>query len=366
MKIKTVKLKNFRNFNDFYAEFSSDINIFIGKNGQGKTNIIESFYVLSVCRSFRTHITQQLIKFNEDFSKINASIIANNHDLNLEMILSGQNKKAKVNGTDVNRTSDFVGYLNVVAFTPDDLNLIKGSPSQRRRFIDLELSKISPIYLFNLSKYNRLLKERNKFLKMLKEKGKSDDLYLEVLDEQMAKLQEEMIKKRIFFIEELEKYASIIYSKIANNDEIISLIYKSYVAGNENLYEKILNKYKKNRQRDIKFMTTQDGIHKDDLKILLNGHEAIHYGSQGQLRTIVLSIKIALLELIKKEIGEYPVLLLDDVLSELDEKRKSMLLSLLDERIQTFITTTSLEDIDEGILKKAKIFMIENGELKED
>ena len=326
MKIKTVKLKNFRNFNDFYAEFSDDINIFIGKNGQGKTNIIESFYVLSVCRSFRTHITQQLIKFDEDFSKINASITANNHDLNLEMILSGQNKKAKVNGTDV----------------------------------------ISPIYLFNLSKYNRLLKERNKFLRMLKEKGKSDDLYLEVLDEQMAKLQEEMIKKRTFFIEELEKYASTIYSKIANNGEMISLTYKSYVAGNENLYEKVLNKYQKNRQRDIKFMTTQDGIHKDDLKILLNGHEAIHYGSQGQLRTIMLSIKIALLELIKKEIGEYPVLLLDDVLSELDEKRKAMLLSLLDERIQTFITTTSLEDIDEGILKKAKIFMIENGELKED
>lgn len=367
MKINSIELKNFRNFKEFKLVFNKDINILIGKNAQGKTNLIESFYVLSVCRSFRTHITHQLIYFNEDFAKIQAQIISNKRNLELEMILTGQNKKAKINGVDINKTSEFVGYLNVVVFTPDDLYLIKGGPGQRRRFIDLELSKISPIYLFNLSKYNRLLKERNKYLKILKEKNLLGDPYLEVLNEQMAKLQVEIIKKRIAFVEELSLLSSFVYQKIAGQHENINFKYKSFIdTQKQDLYTIILEKYSNNLSRDIRYTSTQDGIHKDDMKIMINKKDASIYASQGQQRTIILSIKIALLELVKKEIGEYPVLLLDDVLSELDDTRKSMLLNLLDQKIQTFITTTSIEDIDQNILKNADIFEIENGKLKEE
>lgn len=367
MKINSIILTNFRNFEQFHLDFDRDINIFIGKNAQGKTNLIESFYVLSLCRSFRTHITKQMIRFDQPFAKIKGNIQSNHRNMDLEVILNDQNKRARINENDMTKTSEFVGYLNVVVFTPDDLYLVKGGPGQRRRFIDLELSKVSPIYLFNLSKYNRLLKERNKFLKVLKEKNLKNDPYLEVLNEQLATLQVDIIKKRLNFINKLTALSEVVYQKIANNEEHIQFRYKSFIALDfEGVYEKILERYQRNIERDIRYTMTQDGIHKDDMKILINNHDAVDYASQGQQRTIVLAIKIALLELIRNEIGEYPVLLLDDVLSELDESRKEMLLNLLDQKIQTFITTTSLDDIDVRILKNASVFVIEDGKLKEE
>lgn len=367
MKINSIILTNFRNFEQFHLDFDRDINIFIGKNAQGKTNLIESFYVLSLCRSFRTHITKQMIRFDQPFAKIKGNIQSNHRNMDLEVILNDQNKRARINENDMTKTSEFVGYLNVVVFTPDDLYLVKGGPGQRRRFIDLELSKVSPIYLFNLSKYNRLLKERNKFLKVLKDKNLKSDSYLEVLNEQLATLQVDIIKKRLNFINKLTALSEVVYQKIANNEEHIQFRYKSFIAHDfEGLYEKILERYQRNIERDIRYTMTQDGIHKDDMKILINNHDAVDYASQGQQRTIVLAIKIALLELIRNEIGEYPVLLLDDVLSELDESRKEMLLNLLDQKIQTFITTTSLDDIDVRILKNASVFVIEDGKLKEE
>lgn len=367
MKINSISLTHFRNFDSFHLNFDQDINIFIGKNAQGKTNLIESFYVLSLCRSFRTHITKQMIQFDQPFAKIQGTIQSNHHHLDLEVILNDQNKRAKVNGNDIMKTSEFVGYLNVVVFTPDDLSLVKGGPGQRRRFIDLELSKVSPIYLFNLSKYNRLLKERNKFLKLMKERNTKSDPYLEVLNEQLAALQVDIIKKRLNFINQLTALSEVVYQKIANNHEHIRFKYKSFIALDfDTLYEAILKRYERNIERDIRYTMTQDGIHKDDMKIFINDHDAFDYASQGQQRTIVLAIKIALLELIRNEIGEYPVLLLDDVLSELDDSRKGMLLNLLDQKIQTFITTTSLDDIDQKILKNASVFVIEEGKLKEE
>ena len=251
--------------------------------------------------------------------------------------------------------------MNVVVFIPDDLYLVKGNPSNRRRFIDLEISKISPIYVFNLSKYSNLLKERNKYLKILNKKNSSGDEYLEVLDEQLSKLQVELIKKRLQFINRLDQKVSSIYQKIAQKDnESIKLRYSCFLKDDLN-YENILNLYRKNHSRDIKYMQSHIGIHKDDLKIYMNDNDACLYASQGQQRTIVLSLKIALIELIKEEIGEYPVLLLDDVLSELDKTRKNMLLDILNQKIQTFITTTSIDDINHQIIERAKKIYIESG-----
>lgn len=362
MLIRSVELKNFRNIESAKLDFKKNINIFIGKNAQGKTNLIESFFILSVCRSFRTRLNKQLITFNKEYSSIKASVISNNKDLNLEVIFTNKSKKAKINTMDIKKTSDFIGYLNVVVFTPDDLLFVKGGPSERRNFVDLELSKISPIFLFNLSKYNNLLKERNKYLKT-NFNLKAGDLYIESLNEQMAECQVVIIKKRQMFIKELSLISNNIYQEIANDKEIISLNYKTFVKviDGTDLYSTILEKYKNSFDKDILTKQTNVGIHKDDIDIFLNKKNAYYFSSQGQQRTIVLSIKIALLEIIKNEIGEYPVLLLDDVLSELDKNRKEMLFKILDKKIQTFITTTSIDDIDIEITKKADIFYIENG-----
>ena len=361
MKVNSLCLDNFRNYNHFFIEFDRDINILIGSNGQGKTNLIEAIYLLSVGKSFKTHINKQMIMFDCEFAKVKGEVTSNNKLRSLEMILGSDFKRAKIDDQDIYKISEYVGLLNVVVFVPDDLYLIKGSPNNRRRFIDLELSKISPIYVFNLSKYNNLLKERNKYLKILNQKNRDGDEYLEVLDEQMARLQVEVIKKRIDFIKNLNQKVTSIYNLIAKNDnEKISLRYRCFLK-QELTYENILALYKKNHQRDIRYMQSHLGIHKDDLKIFMNGNAADLFASQGQQRTIVLSLKIALIELIKDEIGEYPVLLLDDVLSELDEARKNMLLDILNQKIQTFITTTSIDGINHQIVEKAKKIYIKGG-----
>lgn len=360
MRINSLQLTHFRNYDHFFIEFHHDLNIFIGDNAQGKTNLIEAIYLLSVCKSFRTHINEQMIMFNQNFAKIRGNIYSNHKNKDLEIILSNKYKKAKVDGKDILKISDYVGYLNVIVFVPDDLTLVKGSPTKRRKFIDLELSKISPIYVFHLSKYNRLLKERNKYLKLIVKKNPHYDEYIEVIDEQLAKIQVELIHKRADFITNLSTKVKDIYSMISSQKEIISLKYDCFTKQvNETT---ILSLYQKGFSRDIKYLQTYYGIHKDDMKIYINDKDANLYASQGQQRTIVLSMKIALIELIKEEIGEYPVLLLDDVLSELDDLRKTKLLHILDEKIQTFITTTSIDGIDQDIVKKAKQIYIKEGQ----
>ena len=214
MIIKSLCLTNFRNYKQFVIDFNQDINILIGSNGQGKTNLIEAIYLLSVGKSFKTHINKQMIMFDCDFAKVKGEIISNNKKRNLEIVLGNDFKRAKIDDQDIYKISEYVGLLNVVVFTPDDLYLIKGSPSNRRRFIDLEISKISPIYVFNLSKYNGLLKERNKYLKVLNQRNQDCDEYLEVLDEQLAKLQVELIKKRLDFIKKLDDKVNLIYQKL--------------------------------------------------------------------------------------------------------------------------------------------------------
>lgn len=361
MKINSLSLNTFRNYDHFFIEFDHDINILIGSNGQGKTNLIEAIYLLSVGKSFKTHINKQMIMFDKEFARVKGEVVTNNKARQLEMILGNNFKRAKIDDQDIHKISEYVGLLNVVVFIPDDLYLIKGSPRNRRHFIDLELSKISPIYVFNLSKYNKLLKERNKYLKLLHQNKKKSDEYLEVLDEQMARLQYDLIRRRIDFIKRLDEKVAIVYRLISKqNDEQIKLAYHSFIKKDVS-YESILEMYQKNHQRDIDYMQTHIGIHKDDLKIYLNQKEAYLFASQGQQRTIVLSLKIALIELIKEEIGEYPVLLLDDVLSELDETRKNMLLDILNQKIQTFITTTSIDGIHHRIIEKAKKIYIAGG-----
>lgn len=353
MRVNSLEVTNFRNYSHFFIDFDKDVTLFIGKNAQGKTNLIEAIYVLAVSKSFRTHINNQMILFTKEFSKIKAEIESIKNTKTLEMIIGHDFKKAKIDGKDILKTSEYVGHLNVVVFIPDDLSLVKGSPNNRRRFMDLELSKMSPIYIYMLNKYHYLLKERNKYLKSLRGVLKQEDAYLDVLDEQLAKLQVDVINKRRVFIDTLYKKIKPIYTSISSLNESIDVCYDCFLKS-ENTYENIIEAYRKTRQRDIKYMQSHIGIHKDDISIKLDKKEASLFASQGQQRTIVLAMKIALIEVIKEEIGEYPVLLLDDVLSELDDHRKTMLLDLLNKKIQTFITTTSIDGIDHAVIKNAK------------
>lgn len=362
MLIKDITLKNFRNYKECSISFDPFMNIFIGKNAQGKTNVLEAIYLLSLSKSFKTNILDEMIYFNEEFAKLSTHVSTSKKDILLEIIISKLGKKAMINSSEISKSSDYVGYLNVVLFVPEDLMLIKGSPSNRRRFIDMEISKISPIYLFNLNKYKKLLKERNKYLKILHDKHLDADDYLEVLSEQMAKLQVDLIKRRIEFINLLNEITKKMYAYISQNKEALSIVYKSHYKQYD--YEFILNKYKEQYSKDIRYCSTNIGIHKDDIEICLNNQNAGTYASQGQQRSIVLSIKIALLELIKKEIGEYPILLLDDVLSELDDSRKSKLLNLIQDKVQTFVTTTSIDGIHHEVIRNAKKIFIENGRMK--
>lgn len=362
MQINNIDVFHFRNYDHFFIEFDKGVNILIGDNAQGKTNLIEAIYLLSVCRSFRTRINDQMIGFDHEFARVKGDIFSNQRKHSLEVFLSKNVKRAKADDRDIGKISDYVGYLNTVVFVPDDLSLVKGSPGTRRRFLDLELSKISPIYVFYLTKYNRLLKERNEYLKQLYKTNGQYDAYLETLDEQLAPVQIKLMEKRAFFIKKLDKKVKKVYLQIASSEEYVDIQYDCFVkTADENT---ILDMYKKNFERDKKYQSTSHGIHKEDMKIMINGKPASQYASQGQQRTIVLSIKIALIELIREEIGEYPVLLLDDVLSELDDNRKTKLLDILNHRIQTFITTTSIDGIEHDIIRHAKKIYIKEG--KED
>lgn len=364
MKINHLELKNFRNYKVCSVDFDPYINIFLGSNAQGKTNLLESLYILSMSKSFKTNILEEMICFKEDFAVIEGQVVSHNKDFNMKIVLSKLGKKAFIHNNEIKKSSDYVGYLNAVLFIPEDLMIVKGSPKLRRRLIDMELSKISPIYMYNLNKYNHLLKERNSYLKVLRNNQGGYDDYLDVLSEQMARLQVDLIYKRIEFISLLNDIAAKMYGYLSSNKENLKIEYKSRYKSID--YETILNKYKTSFDRDLQYMKTHDGLHKDDLSLFINDNDASLYASQGQQRSIVLAIKIALLELIYKEIGEYPVLLLDDVLSELDDERKTKLLNLIQDKVQTFISSTSVDGINHEIIKRAKRLYIVDGHVKGD
>ncbi len=366
MKIDHLYLYHFRNYEEIELTFHPTINIFIGHNAQGKTNLLESIYLLSLAKSFKTNVIKDMIHFEDNYARVLAYVSVNQKRKKLEFFLSKEGKKAKVDQIEMTKTSDFIGILNAVIFTPEDLYLIKGSPKERRHFLDIEMSKIYPIYLFHLNQYYKLLKERNQYLKILNQRKQINDDYLDILDEQMASLQKDIILKRIKFIHQLNSYIEQTYKSISLSQEKIEIKYKTFVQEESYLYEEILKQFKENHEKDIRYQNTHVGIHRDDLIFLLDGKMADAFASQGQQRSIVLAVKIALLDLIKENIGEYPILLLDDVLSELDDIRKNQLLNLIDSKIQTFMTTTSIDGLEHDVIKKANKYWIEKGSVKED
>ncbi|MBS7576797.1 MULTISPECIES: DNA replication/repair protein RecF [unclassified Enterococcus] len=358
MKLLNIFLKNFRNYQELKLEFNPNLNIFIGENAQGKTNLLESIYFLALTRSPRTTSEKELIRWQEASTFVSGLLSRDIGKMDLEIQLSSKGRKTKINHLEQKKLSDYIGKMNVVLFSPEDLELVKGSPAKRRRFIDIELGQINPIYLYDLSQYNRILKQRNSYLKS----EKIDDIYLSVLDEQLVAFGSKVIEARGRFILELEKNAQTLHQEISHGREELKLEYQTQLPLNSDIQSIYLEKLKHDRQRESFQKTTLTGPHRDELIFIVNDNPVSIYGSQGQQRTTALSVKLAEIELMKQEVGEYPILLLDDVMSELDNQRQIDLLESVLGKTQTFVSTTTLDHLQ--ILPEAlTIYQVDNGKL---
>ncbi len=369
MYIDQLQLRNYRNYDSIDIDFENKVNVILGENAQGKTNMMESIYVLAMAKSHRTSNDKDLIRWDEEYAKIKGTIKKHNGSLPLELVISKKGKKAKSNHLEQKKLSQYVGNMNVVMFAPEDLHLVKGSPQVRRRFIDMEIGQVSPIYLHDISMYQKILHQRNHYLKLLQTRKQTDQTMLDVLTDQFIEVASKIIVKRFEFINMLEEWAKPIHAGISRGLESLEITYKPSLEVSESqdwskMIEIFQTKFEQIRSREIDRGVTLVGPHRDDLQFFVNGRDVQTFGSQGQQRTTALSVKLAEIELIHSEIKEYPILLLDDVLSELDDYRQSHLLNTIQGKVQTFVTTTSVDGIDHQTLNEAATYEVESGSMK--
>jgi len=343
MYIDNIKLKNFRNYKNQSINFTKGMNILLGPNGVGKTNLLESIYLLSTTRSHRNDDDREMIGFNEEFAAVEGMVNSQNSRDRLDVIIHKAGKSLLINNVVVKKNSEFVGKLNAVIFSPGDMNLFDASPKERRRLIDMEMGKLSSRYMYNLSIYLKSLKERNAFLK------KSDDkVLLETYTEMLYMPQIEIIKERNLFINSMNSYLSYFYNQISGENNQLGMVYRSFVRekkDEEVMLNELKEVYKSMLEKDLYLKQTNNGIHREDYEFYLNGLNVAKYCSQGQKRMVILAIKLSIMQIIYQIKREYPILLLDDVFSELDSKHRSCLLKLLPNSIQSIITTTDLREI---------------------
>lgn len=343
MLIKSIKLKNFRNYESSYIEFAKDFNIIYGNNAQGKTNIVEAIFLCASGRSHRTSRDCELMRYGTDTFDIRLVLEKQNIQREIHITYCDEErKKIKINDIAAKKVGELMGHLNAVMFSPEDLLLIKQGPAERRRFVDITLSQLKPSYFYDLQQYAKILFQRNSLLKNIAIKRELEDT-LEVWDNHLAKTGTRIIKERNRFVKRMNELAGKRHSHLTNNEEKLELRYVPSFQYKEedstDMERSIKNLLEKNREREIYKGITIIGPHRDDIDIILNGESTKIYGSQGQQRTSVLSMKLAEIDLMKEESGEYPVLLLDDVLSELDDRRKEFLIQSIN-NVQTFITCT--------------------------
>lgn len=376
MKIKSLKLLYFRNYLSTNIDAHPSLNVLVGNNANGKTNIIESIFCLALGKSYRTKSDSECIMFGETATAMSCIVNKNDKDLDIMLGINNKGKSAKIAGIKKTKLTDFVGELNVVLFSPEDLQIVKGSPSLRREFMNREFYQFSRIYHKYYLMYQHLLKQRNSYLKDMR-KNPKDEMslaYLETLTSQLAKVALYITKERVSFVQDISKLTYENMLNISNGQETLKIRYKSSVLEALNIKdtddeafteENLTNVIMRKSFDDIMRGSTKIGPQHDDLEFYINNLDAKMYASQGQQRSIVLSLKLAEINYLKEKTGTYPVLLLDDVLSELDKNRQLKLLDAINENVQTFITTPSISDIKEDLLKKAKVFKIENGNISE-
>ena len=357
MYIESIELKNFRNYQDLQLDFDKGTNIFYGDNAQGKTNILESVYICGTTKSHKGSKDKEIIRFGEEESHIRMMVKKDELSYKIDMHLrKNKAKGVAINGLPIKKARELFGIVNLVFFSPEDLNIIKNGPGERRRFMDMELSQLDKIYLSNLVNYNKVLNQRNKLLKDIAF-SPSEQLMqtLDIWDMQLVKYGSLIIKGRKIFIEKINTIISDIHSRLTGGIENIKVCYVPDV--DVNYFEE---EVRNSRQKDIKYKVTGKGPHKDDLIFLINDNDVRKYGSQGQQRTAALSLKLSEIELVKLVIKDTPVLLLDDVLSELDSNRQNFLINSIGD-IQTIVTCTGLEEFINNRMNINKIFKVTDG-----
>ncbi len=370
MFLKKLSLRHYRNYEQVEVEFKHQVNIFIGPNAQGKTNLLEAIYVIALTKSHRTHKDKELVGWNQEKAFLACELQKKYGDYQLELQLSQSGKKAKVNSLEQRKLSQFVGLMNVVMFAPEDLEIVKGSPGVRRRFLDMEIAQVQPGYMYDLLQYQKVLAQRNQTLKGFSQKQSSSyEQMLEIFNEQLANYGVKIMKRRQSFINKLQAWAAQIHLGITNGQEDLKIIYQpSFECGDLQdesvLFTHFMIKLSQVKQQEIKRGMSLVGPHRDDLLFYINDKEAQVFGSQGQQRTTALSIKLAEIELIHDEVGEYPILLLDDVLSELDQHRQTQLIETFQHKVQTFITTTGIESVNLSKLDGADLFHVVQGQVE--
>jgi len=369
--VKSIKLKNFRNFSELNIDLNNILNIFIGDNGQGKTNLLESIYLCSIGKTFKLNSENDLIKFGQNSFEVEILINKENGSNIVSKVINityvkNQKRIVKINGVKLEKNSELIGLLNNVIFTPDDLKIIKGSPIERRKFINIDISQIKPKYKYLLKNYKKVITGRNNILKDITNNSNRD--VLSIWNDYLIDIGSEIIFYRKEYIKNLKHYAALIYANISDNKENFELLYKCDIGNVENLSKNEIKeifreKINKSTENEIFRKNSLYGPHKDDIIIKINDKDFKYFGSQGQQRSAVLAIKLAEIEIIKNEIGEYPILLLDDVLSELDNKRKNFLINYI-KNIQTIITSTDDNDLKDLVKNNdKKIFHICEGNI---
>ena len=360
MYIKEITLKDFRNYKDLHTSFHPRVNIFLGKNAQGKTNLLEGIYLNAMARSFKTSKDKELIRFGKEFCKIRTTAYFDGDDHVNEIVVNKEGKKGiKLDGVKIKKTSELLDRVFIIIFSPEDMKIVKDEPEKRRKFVDRELCQIKPGYYSDLSDYKRTLKQRNTYLK----ESIIDVSILDIWDRELAKYGARVAVRRNEFIKKINDISRQIHSRISGGKEILDIKYESNIDVSDNTEKSFYQLLCDVREDDIKNRNTGRGPHKDDLKISADSIDLRKFGSQGQQRTAALSLKLSEIKLIEEEMGEKPILLLDDVLSELDNDRQTYLINSLGGN-QLFITTTDISGKVARSLPEGKIFKINSGEIE--
>lgn len=362
LKIKKLKLKSYRNYQQLAVDFLEDIVLIVGDNAQGKTNLVESIYTLAFSKSYRAKAEKELIQFHQPFAKIFAQVQFDQmgKEKNIDYVITEQGKKIKVNNIEQKIKADFVGLVKVIKFSPEDLSLIKSSPGVRRKFLDMYIVQLNKKYLITLAQYQRLLKQKNALLKQ----RTVDESLLKIYNNKLAEYIKILYEARQAFLEELIPKIKKIFNDIVNEKETLEIMYDSLFQNYQSV-EEIQNFFDEKIGEEKNKFRAIYGIHKDDVVFSINGNNARKFGSQGQQRTIILSLIIALVSYFYEKTGEHPILILDDVMSELDEQRRINLIDSFFSEMQIFLTTTSVDDIIEKLHVPYQLIRVDRGNLIE-
>lgn len=357
MYIKSLELNNYRNYENVQIDFDKGVNILYGDNAQGKTNVLESIYLCSTTKSHRGSKDKEIVRFGNQEGHIRCLFDKNDVDYQIDIHLRcDKSKGIAINGVKLKKAAELMGVVNVILFSPEDLSIIKNGPSDRRRFVDSELCQLDKVYLYNLTSYNKIVNQRNNLLKEITYHPELTDT-LDVWDSQLISLGTKIIDRRTLFINQLNEIIYDIHKSLTGDKEKLLIKYEPNVEIME-----YSQKIKRNRDKDIKYKLTSVGPHRDDFVFFINDMDSKKYGSQGQQRTAALSLKLSEIKLVENLTGNTPILLLDDVLSELDSNRQNYLLNCIG-NIQTIVTCTGLDEFINGRLTVNKIFKVGGGKV---